>query len=134
MKNVKVYYETAKQQIKNPTVEHTQLAIDQNLGGASTFDTDLKDALNKSHLDAKQKEEILARASEVTTAINDFANWLKDFKNTTPRSFRLGKELYAKKFEHDIQSSYTANEIYEKAIANCVCSTVGFLICCFAVS
>jgi hypothetical protein len=27
MKNVKVYYETAKQQIKNPTVEHTQLAI-----------------------------------------------------------------------------------------------------------
>lgn len=118
MKNVKAYYETAKQQIKNPTVEHTQLAIDQNLGGISTFDIDLKDALNKSHLDAKQKEEILARAKEVTSAIKDYANWLKELKHETPRSFRLGKELYAKKFEHDIQSSYTADEIYEKALAH----------------
>ncbi|MBI3518548.1 MAG: DUF885 domain-containing protein [Bacteroidetes bacterium] len=116
MKNVKAYYETAKQQIKNPTIEHTQLAIDQNLGGISTFDTDLKVALNKSHLDAKQKEQILARAKEVITAINDYANFLKDLKNTTPRSFRLGKELYARKFEHDIQSSYTADEIYKKAV------------------
>lgn len=116
MKNVKAYYETAKQQIKNPTVEHTQLAIDQNLGGASTFDVDLKEALTKSHLDAKQKEEILARAVEVTAAINDYAKWLKELKNETPRSFRLGKELYAKKFEHDIQSSYTADEIYKKAL------------------
>lgn len=115
MKNVKTYYETAKQQIKNPTVEHTQLAIDQNLGGISTFDADLKDALSKSHLDEKEKEQISKRASEVVNAINEYISFLKDFKNTTPRSFRLGKELYAKKFEHDIQSSYTADEIYKKA-------------------
>lgn len=115
MKNVKAYYETAKQQIKNPTVEHTQLAIDQNLGGISTFDADLKDALSKSHLDGKEKEQISKRASEVVNAINEYISFLKDFKNTTPRSFRLGKELYAKKFEHDIQSSYTADEIYKKA-------------------
>ncbi|MCD6019350.1 MAG: hypothetical protein K0S53_2471 [Bacteroidetes bacterium] len=116
MKNVKAYYETAKQQIKNPTVEHTQLAIDQNLGGASTFDSDLISALDKSHLDAKEKEQILARASEVKASIGDYAKFLKDLKNETPRSFRLGKELYAKKFEHDIQSSYTAKEIYQKAL------------------
>lgn len=118
MKNVKAYYEAAKQQIKNPTIEHTQLAIDQNLGGVSTFETDLKDALHKSHLEAKQKEELLTRAKEATLAIIDYVKWLKDLKNTTPRSFRLGKELYAKKFEHDIQSSYSANEIYEKAVAH----------------
>lgn len=116
MKNVKAYYETAKQQIKNPTIEHTQLAIDQNIGGLSTFNEDLKEALNKSHLDAKQKEQMLARAAEATSAINDYANWLKELKNVTPRSFRLGKALYAKKFEHDIQSSYTADEIYKKAL------------------
>lgn len=116
MKNVKAYYETAKQQIKNPTIEHTQLAIDQNLGGASTFDTDLKEALNKSHLAANEKEQFLARANEAIRAIKDYAKWLKELKNPTPRSFRLGKELYAQKFQHDIQSGYTADEIYQKAI------------------
>jgi uncharacterized protein (DUF885 family) len=118
MKNVKSYYETAKQQIKNPTAEHTQLAIDQNLGGASTFDADLKEALNKSHLNSEKKEQILARAAEVKAAINDYAKWLKELKNETPRNFRLGKVLYDKKFEHDIQSGYTAVEIYEKALAH----------------
>lgn len=116
MKNIPAYYEAAKQNIKNPTLEHTQLAIDQNLGGASTFDTDLKDALSKSHLDAKEKEQILVRAQEATKAIHDYAKWLKDLKNPTPRSFRLGKALHAKKFEHDIQSGYTAEQIYQKAL------------------
>lgn len=116
MKNVKAYYETAKQQLKNPTVEHTQLAIDQNLGGASTFDVDLNAALDKSHLDAEEKEQILKLAAEVKASIGDYAKFLKELKNETPRSFRLGKELYSKKFEHDIQSSYTADEIYQKAM------------------
>lgn len=116
MKNIPAYYQTAKQQIKNPTIEHTLLAIDQNLGGASTFDSDLKEALKKSHLSDLQKEEILERAKDAITAIKDYAKWLKELKNETPRSFRLGKELYAKKFEHDIQSSYTADEIYKKAV------------------
>lgn len=116
MKNIPAYYQTAKQQIKNPTLEHTQLAIDQNSGGASTFDADLKDALGKSHLLPKEKEAMLARAKEATTAINDYVKWLKELKNETPRSFRLGKELYAKKFEYDIQSGYSAGEIYQKAL------------------
>jgi uncharacterized protein (DUF885 family) len=118
MKNISAYYQAAKTQIKNPTIEHTQLAIDQNLGGLSTFDTDLKEALNKSKFDNKQKEEILSRANEAIVAIKEYITFLKEFKNTTPRSFRLGKDLYEKKFEHDIQSSYKSYEIYEKAIAH----------------
>ncbi|HTA62542.1 MAG TPA: DUF885 domain-containing protein [Bacteroidia bacterium] len=116
MQNIPAYYEAAKKQIKNPTLEHTQLAIDQNLGGASVFETDLNDALKKSHLSIQEKEQIAARAKEAIVAIKDFAAWLKALKNETPRSFRLGKELYAKKFEYDIQSGYTADEIYKKAI------------------
>jgi uncharacterized protein (DUF885 family) len=116
MENIPAYYEAAKKQIKNPTVEHTQLAIDQNLGGASVFETDLNDALKKSHLSTQEKEQITTRAKEAIVAIKDFAAWLKNLKNETPRSFRLGKELYAKKFEYDIQSGYTADEIYQKAI------------------
>jgi uncharacterized protein (DUF885 family) len=116
MKYVKAYYDAAKHFIKNPTLEHTQLAIDQNLGGASTFDADLKDALTKSRLNSTEKEQILARALEVTAVINDYVRFLKEFKHETPRSFRLGKALYDKKFEHDIQSSYTADDIYKKAV------------------
>ena len=116
MKNVKAYYEAAKQQIKNPTREHTQLAIDQNLGGASTFDADLSVALVQSHLDTSEKAQINDRAAEVKAAIGDYVKFLKELKNETPRSFRLGKDLYAKKFEYDIQSSYTADEIYKKAL------------------
>lgn len=118
MKNIATYYQAAKTQIKNPTIEHTQLAIDQNLGGLSTFDADLKEALNKSKIDNKQKEEILTRANEATIAIKDYVTFLQEFKNSTPRSFRLGNALYEKKFEHDIQSSYKSYEIYEKAIAH----------------
>jgi uncharacterized protein (DUF885 family) len=116
MKNIPAYYQAAKQYIKNPTTEHTQLAIDQNLGGVSTFAADLKEALDRSHLDAAIKVKIIGRAGEAIVAINSYAEWLQRLKNTTPRSFRLGKELYEKKFEHDIQSGYTAEQIYQKAL------------------
>lgn len=116
MRNIPAYYEAAKKQLKNPTLEHTQLAIDQNLGGASTFETDLKEALAQSHLSTPEKEKIMTRAKQATEAINGYVTFLKTLKNTTPRSFRLGKELYAKKFEHDIQSGYTAEQIYQKAL------------------
>ena len=116
MKNIPAYYEAAKKYIKNPTLEHTQLAIDQNLGGSSVFETDLNEALKKSHASATEKEQIRARAKEAIGAIKEYAAWLKNLKNETPRSFRLGKELFAKKFEFDIQSSYTADGIYKKAL------------------
>ena len=116
MKNIPAYYEAAKQQIKTPTNEHKELAIEQNLGGLSTFDADLKEALGKSALGNAEKEAILARAKEATAAITAYVNWLKALKNKEARSFRIGKELYGKKFEYDIQSRYTAEQIYQKAL------------------
>ncbi len=55
MKNIPAYYEAAKGNIKNPTLEHTQLAIEQNLGGLSVFETDLVVALSKSKLSETEK-------------------------------------------------------------------------------
>jgi uncharacterized protein (DUF885 family) len=37
-------------------------------------------------------------------------------KNDHPRSFRLGKELYEQKFKYDIQSTFTAQQLYNAAI------------------
>jgi len=118
MAAIPAFYEAAKMNIENPTIEHTQLAIDQNLGGVSVFETDFHEALNKVKFGEHEKQMMEARAKEATAVIKAYADWLKKMENKTPRSFRLGKELYAKKFEYDIQSGYTADQIFEKAIAH----------------
>ena len=118
LQNVPAYYDAAKKNIKNPTIEHTQLAIDQNRGGLSVFTADLPAALESSGLSAKEKQEILIRSAKAQKAIEGFATWLEKLPNPHPRSFRLGKELYAKKFEFDIQSKSSAKEIYESALVH----------------
>lgn len=116
MKAIPAYYEAAKQNIKNPTTEHTQLAIEQNTGGLSVFESELQAALKQSHLSETEKNEISEQAKKSVAAIKSYADWLKKLDNKTPRSFRLGKELYAKKFEYEIQSGYTVDQIYDKAV------------------
>jgi hypothetical protein len=116
MNAIPAYYEAAKKNIKNPTLEHTELAIAQNLGGSSVFEGDLNTALEKSKLSAAEKKEILEKAKTSVKAITDYANWLKNLPNKTPRSFRLGAALYAQKFDFEIQSGYSADEIYKIAI------------------
>ena len=113
---VPAYYNAAMKNIKNPTKEHTALAIEQSTGGLSVFGQDLEDALKKANFSDQDKDAIRARAKESVAVINKYIAWLKALPNDNPRSFRLGKELYAKKFGYEIQSGYTADEIYEKAI------------------
>ena len=116
MKNVPAYYEAAARNLKNPTTEHTQLAIAQNLGGLSVFKDDLKAALAKSNWKEEQKTATLEKAALSIKAIENYANFLKQMDNASPRTFRLGKELYAQKFDLDIQSGFSAEEIYQKAL------------------
>lgn len=116
MANIPAYYEAAKKNIKNPTIEHTQLAIEQNIGGISVFEKDFHEALNKTKFGEHEKQAMEATAKASVDAIKHYAEWLKKLDNKTPRTFRLGKELYEKKFEYDIQSGYTAEQIYQKAL------------------
>ena len=118
LKAVPAYYEAAKKNIKNPTLEHTALAIDQNLGGIAVFEQDLNSAVNKSKLALNEKEEIRVKAKAAVLAIKNYVSWLKELENTTPRSFRLGKELYDAKFNLEIQSSFSADTVYAKAVAH----------------
>jgi uncharacterized protein (DUF885 family) len=116
MDAIPAFYEAAKSNIKNPTLEHTALAIAQNLGGLSVFEKDLPIALGKSKLPASEKKAIKEKARMAINAITGYANWLKDLDNPTPRSFRLGEDLYKEKFSLDIQSSYKADTIFKKAV------------------
>ncbi len=116
MDAIAAYYEAAKSNIKNPTLEHTALAIAQNLGGLSVFEKDLPIALAKSKLPESEKKVIKHKAKVAINAITTYANWLKGLDNPTPRSFRIGEDLYKEKFNLDIQSSYKADTIFKKAV------------------
>lgn len=116
MNAIPAYYEAAKKNIKNPTIEHTDLAIAQNSGGVSVFQTELLSALSKSKLAASEQKEIKEKAKIAVEAVKSYVKWLQDLDNKTPRSFRLGEELYAKKFDLDIQSSFEVDSIYKKAV------------------
>jgi uncharacterized protein (DUF885 family) len=118
MAAVPAYYQAAEKNIKDPANELTALAIEQNKGGISVFGKDLAGALQKSGLGEKEKADMKARATQAVEAINAYIDWLKNLRNDHPRSFRLGKELYDKKFAFELQSRFTPQEIFDKAIAH----------------
>ncbi|WP_324759007.1 DUF885 domain-containing protein [Sphingobacterium thalpophilum] len=114
---IPAYYRAAQQQIKAPAQELTDLAIQQNLGGLSVFEADLRDSLQKSNLSATEKSNLQTAADSAMNAIRGFVTFLKETPNPAPRSFRLGQELYEQKFKFDIQSGSTAAQIYDAAVA-----------------
>lgn len=117
MKLVPAYFEQAKKNIKNPTLEHSKLAIDQNKNSADIFSKDIPASAEKSTLSDLQKKEIIAHAKTCSAAVADYVSFLEKFKNKSPRSFRLGMELYAQKFLNNIQSAYSADQVYQFALA-----------------
>jgi uncharacterized protein (DUF885 family) len=116
LKNVGLYYAAAKSNIKNPTKEHTELAISQLSGAISVFENDIPAAAKTSKLSEPEKNTLAERCNTAIAEIKGFVDYLKTMKNEHPRPFNIGKELYFKKFELDIQSKFTAQEIYLRAL------------------
>ena len=119
--HVPEYYKIAQQNINRPTLVHTSLAIDQNKGSVGIFEKDLIDSLAKSHLSDAEKAEIQSKAKAAVGAIKNYVAWLENdvkpkLNEQTARSFRIGKDLYDKKFAFDLQSGFTPEQIYEKAL------------------
>ena len=62
--------------------------------------------------------EVQLAAGIATTAINAFADWLRDeLVPTVDGDFRLGPELYAAKFRHALKSAVTPKELEAMAAA-----------------
>jgi len=117
------YYQFAKQNLKDATIEHTELALEQLPGSLSIFENQIMDKINEAELKDGFQIEIIKNLKAAITAIKEFTNWLKNdyavnLKNKGhARNFRLGKEQYAKKFKYDINSKFTAEVIYKRALA-----------------
>lgn len=120
MENVPAYYAAARANIKDPTLEHTQLAIMQNKGAFSVFSNELLDQAIKSGLTNQEKALFANRFNEATIAINEHLDWLKALESKLDkqgaRSFRIGAELYEQKFAYDIQAGMSGKALYEKAV------------------
>lgn len=118
------YYRAAQANIHDPTQEYTQLGIQQNKGAFSVLTDDLltrADALTS--FSAKEKALFKQRFANAKTAINGYIDFLSELeqemqKTGKARSFRIGEALYEEKFAFDIQSGYTAKQMYEKALAD----------------
>jgi len=115
MNNIPAYYKEAQKQIKNPVPELTSLTIDQLNGGLGIFDKDFADSLKKSKIPAATQKLMLTRAKLSVNAIKGFTTFLTNIKSPKPRSFRLGQDLYQDKFKFQIQSAFTAQQVFNAA-------------------
>ena len=122
LENVPAYYEAARSNISDPTLEHTQLAIMQNQGAFSVLSDALVKQVADSGLTAEQKSLFTTRFNAATAAITLHIEWLTalEVKLTKDgaRDFRIGETLYEEKFAFDIQSGMTAKQLYDKAVAD----------------
>ena len=111
------YYAAARANLSTPTREHSELAIKQNTGGLAVFGSALADSVQKSGLSAAEKTTLTARIAATRTAVQGYIDYLKG--NVLPagkfRSFRIGEALFNQKFAYDIQSHFSAAEIYQQA-------------------
>jgi len=118
--NSVAYYEAARDNLQRPTLEHTQLAIAQNQGALSLFGPAMLDSANHSELAPSEISLLEQRIDATRLAIENYISYLQ--KEVLPglqsgkgRSFRIGNNLYNQKFKYDIESGYSAKEIYQKA-------------------
>ena len=127
LKNIPEYYSTARANLTDPTLEHTQLAIQQLEGGFDVYEKDIR-ALLDSKIKMKKKKsidlELVKRdLNAATKSLKEFVDWLKNdllvklnSKPETARNFRLGHELYLEKFQLDLATAYTSDEIFRKGM------------------
>ncbi|TQV73009.1 DUF885 domain-containing protein [Aliikangiella marina] len=119
--SVPAYYQAATKNIKNPTLEHTELAIQQNSGAIGLFATSLRETVSASKLTDKEKAMFQPKIEAAVEAIQAYIEWLEEKKQVLSdggaRDFRIGAELYEQKFKYDIVSNFSAKALYEHAIA-----------------
>jgi uncharacterized protein (DUF885 family) len=119
------YYAAARQSIKQATVEHTALAVQQNAGVLEVLKTLEKEA-QEAKLSEKEKRVLQKRVQVAKQAVQAHGEWLDQLAQqirsavpgdaNAPRSFRLGKAQYEQKFAFEIQSSLSAEQLYQQAL------------------
>lgn len=118
--NVPAYYESAIENLTRPTMEHLELGLNQNQGALGILGKQLLDSISNSTLSNVKKEMLVARIQASKEAVSNYLTSLEklkvEFADGKAESPRIGKVLFDKKYELEINSDYTAEEIYTIAL------------------
>ncbi|MES2068900.1 MAG: DUF885 domain-containing protein [Pseudomonadota bacterium] len=119
LQQVPAYYSAARASIQNPTAEHTRLAISQSAGALELL-AEMDQTAQTVRLTPAELALLKQRGAAARAATLGYISWLTELEKTldpaTARSFRIGKKLYEGKFAADIQSGYSAEQTYQRAI------------------
>lgn len=121
LENSDAYYKAALENLKQPTKEHLEMAINQNKGGMQLFGKSLTDSIAASHLNSADKDVLQKNITKAVAAMNDYVKGLEKInadKNFKFKDYRIGKKLFAEKFKYDIAADFTPEQIYDKAVAD----------------
>jgi uncharacterized protein (DUF885 family) len=121
LEQVPGYYQAARSNISNPTREHTELAITQNRGTLNLLGDSLRERVVASSLESAEKQRFEQARQTAVETVTGFITELQALGETMAdegdaRPFRIGAQLYEAKFGYDIQSGFTARELYDRAI------------------
>ena len=96
---------------------HTQKAAERMPGLIDLVDTAVQEASDLD--DTALRAQVEAAAGPARDAVNRFAAWLRD--ELQPRAtgdFRLGPELYARKFRHALKTDLTPDQLEDRAASD----------------
>jgi uncharacterized protein (DUF885 family) len=95
---------------------HAEKAVERMAGVTDLCRTAVAEA--EAHGDAGLTDEVRAAAAEAQAAIDAFTAWLRDeLLPGATGDFRLGAELYARKFRHALKTDWTPQQLEERAVA-----------------
>ena len=115
------YYKAALTNLKNPTKEHLEMAINQNKGGMELFGKSLTDSIAASHLNTAEKQALQKNIAKATSAMTAYVTSLQKIegdKNFKFKDYRIGKKLFAEKFKYDLATDFTPEQVYDKAVTD----------------
>lgn len=120
------YYKAAIANLKIPTLEHLNLALKQSAGALSMFTNVIPQTLEAQKAEGfaieTQDQELLSEGlSKAADAVQGYIDFLNAkqaelLASGEARDFRIGAKIFEKKFAFDIESSYTAEELYNIAL------------------
>jgi uncharacterized protein (DUF885 family) len=121
LENTDAYYKAAFENLRQPTKEHLEMAINQNKGGLEIFGKSLNDSIAASHLSSAEKDALQKNIAKAKAAMNGYVNGLQKMdsdKNFKFKDYRIGKKLFTEKFKYDLATNFTPEQIYKQAVAD----------------
>ncbi|MGB3617604.1 MAG: DUF885 domain-containing protein [Catalinimonas sp.] len=119
---VPTYYAAARENLETTTLPHLQLALVQSRGVLDgVLNQAMRDSVARADLPRAEKRRFNERLDSARAAVAAYVAYLEDVQQAldtaSARDFRLGPEAFRRKFDLDLQSGFTADEVFARAKA-----------------